>query len=257
MKYAVPYLLLFLPILSSCDKSNNDAQNAQSAESSTAKAPENGATSLALSINFPPTTQPGRIVVGDLIEIELPDLGAPGKSLVVPKQVGTDGTISLPYSSKPLPVNSKTNGEIERAITAEYEAQGVSRQAQAHVRRLRVAGTGGATPGLIAPYDLLRIGISELTGPSSTTILIGRVGGDGTVNVPFTGPQKIGGMTDQQAEKAIAAGYRNAHVIQNAIVTVLRLEAAPAGAEKIALPDVAIYPVPEHLRWIYEPRVPN
>jgi protein involved in polysaccharide export with SLBB domain len=199
------------------------------------------------------TTQPGRILVGDLLGVEVWGLTRPASTVLLPKQVAADGTISVPYTSKPLMVAGLTDAAAEQVIVDHFHEENIIQRAEVGVRRLRVAGTGGPLPGLIAPYDLVRIDIANLLGPDSMTVRVERVGGDGMLEFPFIGTRKIGGLTGPQAEALIVKTYNVENIIQKALVNVLRLEAAPANAGAVDLPDVPIYPIPDVLRWLYEP----
>jgi protein involved in polysaccharide export with SLBB domain len=267
MNRILPLLMILVGVVTAaCSKSEDAASKPQTVPAApsvagpaqpvpTVPAPVVATTTVQpLPTSYPATTQPGRILVGDLLAVEVSDLTGPGSALVVPKEVAADGTISMPYMSKPLAVAGMTDGQAQQAVTEQYRVENIIQRAPVNVRRLRVAGTGGAPPGPIAPYDLVRISISDLAGPAYVTALVARADGDGMVNLPYIGPRKIAGLTDQQAEAAIAKTYRSENIVQHAWVSVLRLEAAPPDAGRVDLPDVPIYPIPEILRWLYEPQ---
>jgi protein involved in polysaccharide export with SLBB domain len=244
MKHAFHLLPLLVTLLLGCDKSDDQVAKDKP------KPPVPAA--------IVPTTQSlielGHMGVGDLLAVDVGELTGPGSIATFPRQVDQDGTITLPAISKPVTVAGKSKTEIEQSIIKQYREEHIIQSALVTVRRLRVAGTGGPIPGPVAPFDLVRIGVAELTGPNSMTELVTRVDGEGIVSLPYVGGQKIAGLTVQKAEAEISHAYHNANIVAHPMVTVLRLEAAPASGEMTALPDLPTKPVPEMLRWLYEPR---
>ena len=194
---------------------------------------------------YPAATQPGKILAGDLLGIEIDALNSPEVTTFYPQQVAGNGTILPLYLNAPVMVVGITSPQAAKVIGKAYESAHFMAHAQVGVRRLRIAGTGGPPPGVIANHDLLRVAICDLSVPGTTTVWIARVDGEGYFDLPYVGRQKLAGVIDQQAQASIIAAYQDANVSQHAGVVVMRLEAAPPEAGKIDLPDVPIYPIPK------------
>ena len=79
----------------------------------------------------------------------------------------------------------------------------------------------------IGPGDVLEVVISDLTGPGVQTIKKAIVSApDGTIAMPLISKGiKLAGLTDVEAQLAIAKAYRDAQIISNAQVSVSRIEA--------------------------------
>jgi protein involved in polysaccharide export with SLBB domain len=240
--------VLVSAFIGGCDRSNQTASPAAPAPASGNTAPAPGG-----QISYPPTTQPGHILVGDLLGVGITDLQSAGVTVLIPKQVDDDGTISLPLLTKPVMVAGLTDWLADQAIARRYNAERVIENANINVTRLRIAGTGGPPPGPIGEYDLVRIAIWDVEGPSTLSVRVERIGGDGMVTLPYAGQMKIADLTDQQAESAIVKILNDGAFVRNGLVSVLRIEQAPPDAAHLSLPDLPILPVPENLRWLYEP----
>ncbi|MCS7034301.1 MAG: polysaccharide biosynthesis/export family protein [Phycisphaerae bacterium] len=77
----------------------------------------------------------------------------------------------------------------------------------------------------ISPNDLVSVQISDLRGIGIDDGRQARVTDTGKITLPNLGQFTIAGMTEAQAEEAVAKAYRDAQIIQNANVAVTVLEA--------------------------------
>ena len=153
MPYSFPMIqhrlilaLLVAIVTGACNRSDETVNQASPPPATTpAAAPASNPTAAAAS-GYPPTTQPGRILAGDLLQIDVAELTAPGTTTVLAKQVASDGTISMPGLSKPLAVAGMTDGAAEKAIADLYRENNIILSACIDVRRIRIAGTGGPAP---------------------------------------------------------------------------------------------------------------
>ncbi len=212
------------------------------------------AAAAPAAVLWRPTTHPGTYDVGDLLEVRVLNLVQQGTATVLPTRVQADGTIGLELVA-PVAVAGLTPAAAVLRIDDAYRHANVLSNPGVDVRRLQVAGTGGPTPGPIAPYDLVRCSVAGLLdGRGTPAVVVQRVDAGGAVRVPLVGPVPVAGLTDAGAAAALAAAYRHASVLNNADVSVLTLERAPADAAQKSLPDGPIDPVPPMLRDLYEPR---
>jgi protein involved in polysaccharide export with SLBB domain len=197
-----------------------------------------------------PATRPGTIEPGDLIVVEVPELTGVGSVVPKPMHVEADGTIHLLLINQPLQVRGLTTTEAQELISIRYREANVLQSAAVYVRRLQLAEVGPSLTGPIRNFDLLRVTIWDLGGPGHETTRIVRVGPDGQIGLPLIGRVKMTGRTASESELGIQEALRENHILQLAMVSVLRLEAAPPG--QTDLPDAASAPVPELLRPLYD-----
>ena len=205
-----------------------------------------------------PTTQPGRIGPGDLLVINVGDLTGPGSGAAKPVRIGADGTVGLLFLDQPFRVAGMTPADAEVAIGKVYCDENIIQQPNVYVRRLQVAASSVVpTTGpsaTIGNFDLLRLAVWELEGPGTQTVRVTRVGGDGSIGLPMLGKLKVAGLTEAEAERAVIDQYGPKNqVLQHPMVSVLRLEPAPDDAGRVELPNVAVRPVPEILKPLFEP----
>jgi protein involved in polysaccharide export with SLBB domain len=206
------------------------------------------AESVADSAKTHPSTQPGRIGPGDLLLIDVSDLSGPNTIDAKPVRVGADGPVRLYYVTQPVPLAGMTTADAEKAIVPFYRKAGLLQQANVYVRRIQVAADGGLVPKPIAPFDLIRISAWWTQGRGLYDLRITRVDAEGNVSLAFGEKRKLSGLTEAQAEEKLPAAYGEANEV---LVSVLRLEAAPPGAEKTDRPDAPIHTVPEVLKPLF------
>jgi protein involved in polysaccharide export with SLBB domain len=204
------------------------------------------------AVTIRPATRPGTIEPGDLIVVEVPELTGVGSIVSKPMRVEADGTIHLLLINQPLQVRGLTTTEAQELISVGYRQANVLQSAAVYVRRLQLADTGPGLTGPIRNFDLLRVTVWDLGGPGLETVRIVRVGPDGQIGLPLIGRVQMTDRTASEAELAIQQALRDKHILQLAMVSVLRLEAAPSGQPD--LPDAPSAPVPELLRPLYEPQ---
>ncbi len=196
-----------------------------------------------------PSAHHGLIKPGDLLAVGVGGLTSPAAMDVKPVHVDREGRVALLYLTEPVKVAGLTTLDAEDAIGKAYTESGLVEHANAYIRRLQV-GNDKTSAGPIANHDLLRIAIYDLDAPAAQTVHIVRVNENGMVSVPFVARQKLAGLSEAQAEAILAKAYgpKGANLIANPTVAVLRLEAAPANAGEVDLPDALSEPVPEVLK---------
>ena len=217
--------------------------------------PPVGAAATQITLAGRATTRPGVFDAGDLLAISLPGLSTePAHAHPMVARVGADGLIGLPMVGD-VAVGGLDRPAAARAISDAFVNAHVLQQPSVSVRLLQVGGTGGVTPGPIGVGDLVRCLVTGLsTEPTLLTVVIVRVDAHGDLSPTFLAPVHVAGLTDGAAAAAVSRAYRDANILQSAVVSVLTLERAPADAEHLSLPDGPVQPVPEPLRFLYETR---
>ena len=80
--------------------------------------------------------------------------------------------------------------------------------------------TTSTQPTKLKNGDLVTVSIMDLVGQGVETVKTARIDGDGTISLPFMGAVKAAGLSPRELEKAVAKGYLDKGVIQNAVVAV-------------------------------------
>jgi len=198
-----------------------------------------------------PAGDPDQLAAGDLLDVEISDL-SPTNMTSKLVRVAADGGVRLLYLDQPVMLAGKNRFEAEAAVVEAYERASLIKHADVFVRRLQ-GGGAGVVPGPIQPFDLVRVAMMDLNGPGTEALRIARVSAKGMLGVAYIGPVKLAGLTEPQAEDLIRNKYREAHLISQAGVSVLKLESAPDNAAHLALSDAPISPIPEILKPLYFP----
>lgn len=238
-------LLLGILLCWGCDK-DKTSQPAQSA------AADQAASKSAASATRP-AAHPGLLGPGDLLMLSISDLTGPGVAADKPVHISADGTVRLLLIDTPIKLAGLTTIKAASAVQTAYDKSNLVKHALVYVRRLEVGSQGRAGEGPIRPYDLVRLSAWDIEGPGVQTVWISRVGRDGAIDVPYLGKQKIGGLSEPDAERTIIKAYHASNIVENAMLSVFRLEPAPADAGSRDLPDAAILPVPSALAKLFEP----
>ena len=197
-----------------------------------------------------PQGDPDKLAPGDLVDVEVSDLSGPATMTSIPVRISADGAVRLIYLSEPVPLAGMDRTQAQGAIVDAYRKANLISRADIFVRRLEAAGTD-SLGGRIQPFDLVRVATLDMVGPGIQDVRISRVSGNGTIVLPYVGPLPVAGMSEWQAGDAIAKAYKDANLVAHAGVSVLKLEAAPANAARLALPDGPIRSVPELLKPLY------
>jgi protein involved in polysaccharide export with SLBB domain len=197
-----------------------------------------------------PSTRPGTLEPGDLVELSVADLTGAGSIQAKFLRVDKDGMLS-PMLVPAIHVGGLTVAEAEDAIAGGYNKAHLLQRAMVGIRRLQLAPPHDPLIEPIQKLDLLRITVWELRGPASEDVCVVRLAPDGSTRLPFIGKQQLLGLSATQAEQSIAKAFHDNGIIQHAMVSVLRLEPAAAGATD--LPDVAVGPIPDALRHLFIP----
>lgn len=86
-----------------------------------------------------------------------------------------------------------------------------------------------ATNRTFKPNDSFQVMISDLRGIGLDDGKVARVDNEGRITLPNIGSISIAGMTEQEAEKAIGAAYRDAGIGQKSQVSVVGVDDAKSG----------------------------
>lgn len=169
---------------------------------------------------------PGPVGAGDLISVTIYDLVGPGKGATFPVRVDGDGKASLPHVGQ-VQVGGRTTDRAASAVSGAYRDAKLIENAVVTVGVLESGSAATVKPGPLNRGDRLRITIYGLVAQlQQPTTVLAMIGDDGSIELPVAGELKLAGLTEAEADKAIATLYRERGAVQGAIVSVLRL--APA-----------------------------
>lgn len=174
------------------------------------------------------------IVPGDLLVIAYPDVTPPGTECLRPSRVSADGTITVPFVGA-VKVAGMSLGAAEKAVGRSLKEARIVATPAVSIDRHERAAAASVTPGPIVAGDVLRVSVWEVSGPGVETLRTLHVSAAGEVGLPLLGQTKLAGLTEGAAEAAIVKAYRDARMIDRAIVSVLRVKPA-AGPEPVPTP---------------------
>jgi protein involved in polysaccharide export with SLBB domain len=158
---------------------------------------------------------------GDLVHIWISDLAGPDVATAIDAHIDANGKIPLPLV-KDVHIAGLTQDKARKAINRAYHDANLINCAGAQIRKVKAAGPGTITAGPIEVGDVLKIRLWDLDGPGQETAKELEVKDEGTISLPKIGPITVIGMTEGQVAHAISKEYRDASLIQNMQVTVLR-----------------------------------
>jgi protein involved in polysaccharide export with SLBB domain len=176
--------------------------------------------------NAPQTSEP--IKAGDLLEVSVADLAGPGT--LVPKRahVSTDGRVGVFYMD-PVKVAGLTFKQAENAVKKAYADAKLVERAKVTVKRIESADHASVPPGPILPGDEIDLTIVDLIGLNVAAEHVVRIERDGKIALPYLAPIQAAGLDEQAMERQIAKAYHDAHLINMAAVSVLKVrDADPA-----------------------------
>jgi protein involved in polysaccharide export with SLBB domain len=174
------------------------------------------------------------IVPGDLLVIAYPELSPPGTDYLRPSRVSADGSITVPVAGD-LKVSGLTLAAAENAINRALRETRVIAHPAVSIDRHERAAAASVAPGPVAAGDVLRVSIWEIAGPGVETVRTLHVSAAGEVGLPLLGQTKLAGLTEAAAEAAVVKAYADARMVQQAIVSVLRVK-PPQGVEPVPTP---------------------
>jgi len=145
-------------------------------------------------------------------------------------RIDDDGLASLPYIGGQK-LTGLTTAAAEAALAKAFREAGIVQNAQIDVRRIEAGSRVSANLAKLNKGDLVAVSVDDLTGPGVTSEFRAHVGADGELPVPLIGAPKVDGLSQIQAERAIAKEFQNRGVVRNAMVGVRVIE--PADASKL------------------------
>jgi protein involved in polysaccharide export with SLBB domain len=104
-----------------------------------------------------------------------------------------------------------------------YQSRNVLRNPVTYLWRAQPAAKADVKLGPIEAGELLRVSLWDLTAPGVESTKMAQVEKDGTVSLPYVGSVKVGEQSEAAAEAAIAKAYAKAGLIQNAVVSVAKV----------------------------------
>jgi protein involved in polysaccharide export with SLBB domain len=182
-----------------------------------------------------PATQPVDLVaVNDLLCVGICDRPADGETLKTVR-VDSQGKVSLYYVGQ-VKIVGKTFEQAEKEIAEAYRGTGVLNNAYPSINRLETAGNVSVTAGKITAGERLSLRIFEVV-PDIEEARVLTVSEGGKVGLPLLGQFKLAGLTEAEAEQAIARAMEDQFNLKNIPVSVLRL-----GSRQQSEPTVAAEP---------------
>jgi protein involved in polysaccharide export with SLBB domain len=177
---------------------------------------------ISVSHGQQPAADSAKIRTDDLLEVGLRDLTAPNTTVAVVKRVDGNGQISLPWVGT-LDVKGLTLDELAKRVNIIYAEKKLVQNINAHVKRLESGDNPSIKSGPIKKGDYVQLRIWDLVGPGVVSQYVIKVSDDGTIDLPRAGKCKLEGLSEIDTEKAMIRAYRNANLIQNAMVECLRI----------------------------------
>ena len=169
-----------------------------------------------------PATKPvDTIAINDLLCVGVWELRPTGGERLKTVRVDAQGNVSL-YFIGTVRVVGRTFEQAEKDIADAYRANHVLGDAAASVNRLETAAAASVPAGKIAPGDRICVRIFDLH-PNVEESRVFNVSDGGSVGLPLLGQFKLGGLTEAEAEQAIARTLEEKSIARNTPVSVLRL----------------------------------
>jgi protein involved in polysaccharide export with SLBB domain len=167
----------------------------------------------------------GKIQIGDLLEIASSDLNGPNTELLQRVRVAPDGTAGV-FWVTPVKLAGLTTEEAGHAIRDAYIHDFVEFGRWINVERIEAGDHPSVRPGPAAAGDLIQIMIFGLSGPGDADPHCLRIDEDGTIALPYLGLLHVAGLDERGIEREISKAYRDANLIQHAVVGVLKVQDA-------------------------------
>ncbi len=172
------------------------------------------------------------VAPGDLLVLSFPNFTAPGGDYMKPVRVGADGNIPLPLVPNLIKVAGLSLAEAEKAVSGAVKELKLSADPMVTIDRMERAAAASVALGPIVAGDVIRLSVNDLFGPGVERVRHLHVSPDGHISLPLLGQTKVAGMTEAQAEAAVAKAYVDAKMMSAVIVSVLRVK-LPPGPEPI------------------------
>ncbi len=167
-------------------------------------------------------TQPvDMIATNDLLCVGIWDVRPTGGETLKTVRVDEQGNISLYYVGQ-LRVAGRSFEQAEKEIGDAYRASNQLQNAIPSINRLETGKSVSISSGPIAVDDRLSVRIFDLV-PDIEECRILKVSEGGKVGLPLLGQFKMAGLTEADAEIAIARAFEQQFELKNIPVSVLRL----------------------------------
>jgi protein involved in polysaccharide export with SLBB domain len=158
------------------------------------------------------------IQANDRLTISIDGLDGPDRATVFKPVVDEKGQVKLPYLKQRLTAKGLTRKQLQAAIDKAYRDSGLVEAANSSVGV--VPSKPGEKPRVVRPKDRLTIAIRDLKAPGKETIIKATADEKGHISLPYVGPIAAGDLTGDELEDAIIKAYRDAALIQEAVVKV-------------------------------------
>jgi RNA polymerase sigma factor (sigma-70 family) len=165
--------------------------------------------------------------VDDLIEVDIVGLVNADVRTTYYKRLNPQGLISIPMVGT-LTLKGLTTADAVTAIRQACRDRQLIQNAIVTVRLIESGKEASMHSAPVAVGDYLRIGIVGLSDADRVDTLLPQVSAQGTVTIEPAGAIAVAGMSEIEAENAIAAAFRSQRLIQNAMVSILRITAEQA-----------------------------
>jgi protein involved in polysaccharide export with SLBB domain len=183
---------------------------------------------LLLLVAAEPATREAPLQPGDLVRVTVNQLAGPNVPSDFLERVDADVWIALPLVGK-LKVGKLSPAEAACAVDKIYHEMQLIGAANARIEHVQL-NTKPPAPGPFAAGDFAHVQMWDLEGPGIETRLIKEVSADGKLDLPHGVSVKLAGLSDSDAEVAVAKAYHDAELINKLQVCVLRISAEEAKA---------------------------
>ena len=171
-------------------------------------------------------TKPTEVVQpGDLLLVTVHDMIQRGSPTDFDVRVDDEGKISLPLVRR-ISVQDLSFADAAKAIAKQFEDKGYLKKAKVEVRRTDEPAEKKIKPAPIAVGETVKIRIWDLRKLGQSADFEPGIMDDGTVDLPVVGKFKLAGLTEFEAEDAVARQCATRGLLKDAMVTVRRIALA-------------------------------
>jgi protein involved in polysaccharide export with SLBB domain len=136
-------------------------------------------------------------------------------------RVDAEGKIGLPVGGD-LKVGGLTFTRADQTIARHLADQQIMAVAIVSVERLEEGALASIRSAPVSPGDVVFVTVFDLFSNPSETRRTYHISANGEINLPAVGAFKITGLTESQAQVAIARAYMEGNVLRNPMISVLR-----------------------------------
>jgi protein involved in polysaccharide export with SLBB domain len=135
--------------------------------------------------------------------------------------VDPSGTLAMPMIL-PIPVAGLSISDTEKKIGKAYIAANLPMYAKIHIERIERGVAPLTGRGALNSGDHVICHIADLDGPGLESRIPQTISTAGQISLPYVGNVQIQGKSESEAATAIADAYRNANLLSNAQVELVR-----------------------------------